>query len=238
MIFCYNYIILIIEKKARGKRGVMADFVTGLVGNNYIATLIMSFMPMIELKGGIVFARAAGLGFFEGFLFSFLGSSLVFVPIYFLLVPILNLFKKIKWINAFVLSVENYFSEKAQNAIEKQKKQSKKARSEVGFKQLAVFIFIAIPLPMTGVWMGTAIAVFLQLKFKDAIWPALLGNFVAGAFIALLAQLCLTLWNEAVLDYILYGMFGLALLLTILVVIKLIVKKKHNHNSENVKEEK
>ena len=230
MIFFNNYIILIIEKKSRGLDRVMADFITNLVGNNYIATIIMSFMPMIELKGGILFARASGLGFFEGFLFSYLGSSFVFIPIYFLLRPILNLLKKIKWINSFVLSVENYFSEKAEKAIEKQKKQSKKARSEIGFKQLAVFIFIAIPLPMTGVWMGTAIAVFLQLKFKDAIWPSLLGNFVAGVCIALLAQLCLTLWNENVLNYILYGMFGIAFVLTVAVIIKLVVKKRHSQD--------
>ena len=232
MIFFAIYIILIFDKKARGLARVMTDFILNLVGNNYVATIVMSFMPMIELKGGIVFARGAGLGFFEAFLFSFLGSSLVFIPIYFLLRPILNLLKRVKWINAFILNVEHYFSERAEMAITKQKKQNKRRRSEIGLKQLAVFIFIAIPLPMTGIWMGTAIAVFLQLKFKDAIWPTLLGNFIAGTCISLLAEFCLALWNIKVLDYILYGMFGIALVLTIIVVIKLILKKRNSHEEE------
>ena len=64
MIFFAIYIILIFDKKARGLARVMTDFILNLVGNNYVATIVMSFMPMIELKGGIVFARGAGLGFF------------------------------------------------------------------------------------------------------------------------------------------------------------------------------
>ena len=49
---------------------------------------------------------------------------------------------------------------------------------------LGVFVFIAIPLPMTGVWTGTAIAVFLGLKFRQVILPVLGGNLVAGLIIS------------------------------------------------------
>ena len=41
----------------------MTEFIRQLVGNDILATIFMSFIPLIELKGGIVFARGAGIDF-------------------------------------------------------------------------------------------------------------------------------------------------------------------------------
>jgi uncharacterized membrane protein len=189
----------------------------------------MSFVPLIELKGGIVFARGVGLGFFESLGLAFVGSTLVFFLVFFLLVPILNLLKKIKFVAKLAFKAENYVKVKAQDALEKNNGKGK-ALSEMAFKQLAVFIFVAIPLPMTGVWTGTAIAVFLDIKFKDAILPVVLGNLVAGMLISILAEVCLTLWSIAVLDYILYALFGIALILLIVLIVK-VSKQKPNEQA-------
>ena len=95
-----------------------------------------------------------------------------------------------------------------------------------------MFIFVAIPLPMTGIWTGTAIAVFLGLKFKEAILPACLGNLVAGLIISVLSEICLSIWTIEVLDYILYTLFALAIILLIVVIIK-IAKSKPQENNKN-----
>ena len=87
----------------------MVEFIQDLIGNEYLATFVMSFVPLIELKGAIVFGRGAGLNFLFSYLISFIGSTLVFVPIYFLLKPLLDLMKKVKWFNKFVCKVEQYF---------------------------------------------------------------------------------------------------------------------------------
>lgn len=213
----------------------MVNFIQNLINNDALATTIMSLIPLIELKGGIVFARGAGLDFITSFLLAYVGSTIVFFPIYFLLRPILNLMKKIKWFNRIAQKVEGYFTKKAQEALEKQSKSNKKARSATFLKQLGVFIFVAIPLPMTGIWTGTAIAVFLNLKFKQAILPAILGNFVAGVIIALLAQMCITFFEITVLDYILYALFALAIVLLVVFMIKIFLSKP---NKEQVKVEK
>ena len=42
----------------------MTEFISNLIGNDHVATLIMSFLPLIELKGGIVFGWNA-LGFIK-----------------------------------------------------------------------------------------------------------------------------------------------------------------------------
>ena len=205
----------------------MVGLIQNLIGNDRVATLIMSFIPLIELKGGIIFARGAALNFLESFALSYLGSTIALVPVFFLLIPILNLLKKIKWFGAFADKIELFFKEKADGALKKAEKSGKTARTEKFYKMLGTFIFVAIPLPMTGVWTGTAVAVFLNLKFKDAILPVVIGNFIAGAIISVLAEIILALsGNLAILDYVLYGLFALAAIMLIVVIVKILRKKK------------
>lgn len=212
----------------------MVEFIKNLIGNDSLATLLMSLIPFIELKGGIVFALGAGIKLIKAFFLSYFGSTLVFIPVFFLLVPILNLLKKIKWFNGLAVSVENYFKNKACETLGKRKnKEEKRSLSENSLKALGVFIFVAIPLPMTGVWTGTAVAVFLGLKFKDAILPVTLGNFIAGCIISALAEFCLAVWTIESLNYLLWGLFALAIVLLVITVIKISVSK-----DKSVKDEK
>ncbi len=227
----------------------MTEFIREFIGNDYWATVIMSLVPLIELKGGIVFARGtSSFGFLNALLLSYAGSTLVFIPIYFLLRPILNLLKKIKWFNGFANKVEGYFSQKAEETLKKQQSklkqenvdltlteeelEKKSQKRQTFIKQLGVFIFVAIPLPMTGVWTGTAIAVFLNLKFKDVILPVMLGNLVAGLIISLLAELLIAVASLAVLDYVLYALLGLALILLVITIIKMSKTKTDKGDSE------
>ncbi len=215
----------------------MVEFISNLIGNDMIATVVMSLIPMIELKGGIVFARGAELGFLLSLALAYVGSTIVFIPIYFLLRPILNLMKKIKWFNKLALKVEGYFEKKANDTMDKQtEKQGGRKISQTLLKQLGVFIFVAIPLPLTGVWTGTAIAVFLNLKFKDVVLPVMLGNLFAGLIISGLSALFLAIWTIEALDYVLYGLFALALILLTITIIK-VVRQKPAEQVEGAKEE-
>ncbi len=207
----------------------MVEFIQNLIGNDMLATAVMSLIPMIELKGGIVFARGAGIDFLLALALAYVGSTIVFIPIYFLLRPILNLLKKVKWFNKFACKVEGYFQKKANQTMEKQTEKQgenkKRTMSQTLLKQLGVFIFVAIPLPLTGVWTGTAIAVFLNLKFKDVILPVMLGNLVAGLIISGLSALFIAVWTIEALDYVLYGLFALALILLAITIIKVVKQK-------------
>ena len=204
----------------------MVEIISNFIKNEYLATLIMSVFPLIELKGSIVFGRGAGLDFFTALALAYVGSTIVFIPIYFLLKPLLKLLKKIKFISTIAEKAENYCEQKAISAFEKQKANGKERKfSETRLKQFGVYVFIAIPLPMTGIWMGTAIAAFLNLKFKNVILPATLGNLTAGIIIAVLAEICATIWTVKVLDYILYGLFALAVVMLIVFIIKVVSSK-------------
>ena len=204
------------------------DSVNDLIGNPALTAMLVALVPLIELKGAILFARASGLGFLAALGASYLGSTVVAVPIFFLLRPILNLLKKVKWFNRFACKVEEYFRKKAEEV-----KNRKGKLSESGIKQLGVFIFIAIPLPMTGVWTGTAIAVFLGLKFKEIILPVLGGNLVAGLIISLLAELFLPY-----VDIILYVLFALVVVMLIVFIVKIGLTKAKEENKEQDEDKK
>ena len=210
----------------------MTEFFSNLIGNEYWATVIMSLFPLIELKGGIVFAQSAGINWILSFVLAYVGSTIVFIPIYFLLKPILNLLKKIKWFNGFALKIEGYFQKKAYETLEEREGKNKKARSDVFLKALGVFIFVAIPLPMTGIWTGTAIAVFLGLKFRNVILPVTLGNFVAGVLILILSLICSAIGIS--LDLVLYCLFALAIILLVVTIFKISSTKSNKEKEENV----
>lgn len=211
----------------------MVEFIRNLIGNDVLSTLIISFLPVIELKGGIIFAYGVGFGFLKSFSLAYLGSTLAFIVVFFLLVPLLNLLKKVKVFKKLADNLEHYFSERAEKALEKGKGIGKKSKNaETFLKQISVFIFVAIPLPMTGVYMGTAIAVFLGLKFTDSILPVAVGNIVSGLIISALAELCIAVWDIYALNYILYGLLALVVILTVITVIK-IMSVKEKHRDEN-----
>ena len=56
----------------------------------------------------------------------------------------------------------------------------KKSESVTKYKVFGLFLFVAIPLPGTGAWTGSAIAALLDMRLKYAIPAILLGVLCAG----------------------------------------------------------
>ena len=208
----------------------MTEFISNLIGNEYIATVILSLFPLIELKGGIVYAQSAGINFILSFLLAYLGSTMVYVLVYFLVKPVLALLKKIKWFNGFAERVEYYFEKKAKNALEERKNKNKKIKNQNFLKALTVLVFVAIPLPMTGVYAGTILAVFLGLSFIETVLPVAIGNFIAGVLILILSAICKAL--NVNLDLVLYILLGLGIILLSATIIKIAVGKKNKEGEK------
>ena len=81
---------------------------------------------------------------------------------------------------------------------------------------ISLLIFVAVPFPVTGVWTGTAIAVFLGLKFREALLPLALGNLIAGSLITLM-----TLIFKSYVDIIIYALFAIAIVMLVVTIIKI-----------------
>lgn len=197
---------------------ILLNFFLKITDNAKIITLFLSMFPLIELKGAIPVGVGLGLNTVTSALLAYAGSSLIVIPLFFLLIPIFNLLKKIKFIKKFVEKIESVFERKAEELAKKANGEAEDKRRKMLIWGL--FVFVAIPLPMTGVWTGTAIAVFLNMKFKDSFLPLVLGNLVAGTIITLL-----TLLFKQYVDIIIDVVFVLAIVLLIVTILKIVLSK-------------
>lgn len=139
----------------------------------YIATLIISMTPIIELRGAIPLAVFTfHLTYVEAFIISFIGNI---IPIYFIVKYIRPLFDFFGRFKIFKIVID-WASEKATKKIAESEKLQ-------NFTALGLFLFVAIPLPGTGAWVGSLIANFLDLPLKKAFWPLAAGVLAAGIII-------------------------------------------------------
>ena len=202
-------------------------------GNTYAATLFVSMFPLIELKGAIPIGTGLfGMPLWQTSLVAYLGSTIVSVAEFFLLIPIFNLLKKIGFIKKLVLKVEGIFARKAEEIAKKTEGSAEKEAKKIMLWSL--FVFVAVPFPVTGVWTGTAIAVFLGLKFHESVLPIAAGNLVAGGVITLLTFLL----GEKYTNYLIYALFVIALIMLVVFIVKIVRSEPKAENANGSEDEK
>ena len=197
----------------------LGNFLLEVFKSEYIATLFISMFPLIELKGAIPIGTGIfNLNLWQTAGIAYLGSTIISIAVFFLLIPVFNLLKKIGFIKKLIEKIESIFEEKAKKIAQKTDGSPEKEAKKI--MMLSLFIFVAVPFPVTGVWTGTAIAVFLGLKFRESVLPIAVGNLIAGSIITLLTFLV----GEYV-DIIIYALFAIAILMLVLMIIKILVAK-------------
>lgn len=205
----------------------IVNFFRDLFGNDYLTTFFIALLPIVELRGAVPVAFTMGLSWWQAFGLAYIGSSIVAPILLLLLKPVLELLKKIKFFNRFATAIESMFQDKAKSIAERAGK-SDSSRKEEWIKILGVFTFVALPIPLTGVWTGTAVAVFLGVKFWKALGAILLGNFTAGVIMTLLSVFC-----AKYLDTILMVFFILVILLLALFIAKVVIRMVKSKKLEN-----
>lgn len=133
--------------------------------------LLVSMVPLIELRGSIPLGAAMGMPWLTVFLVSVLGNMLP--------VPLIILFGRqlLKW-----LKKVRIFSKLAHKIEDKLMIKSQKVTK---YAVLGLCIFVAIPLPGTGAWSGAAIAALLDMQMSRALPSILLGVLIAGILMTL-----------------------------------------------------
>jgi len=138
----------------------------------YLITFFLGMCPVIEIRGAIPVGVGLGLSYFESFILGFLGNI---VPIFFIVKfigPIFEFFRRWKIFRVII----DWASNKATKKIE----ESTKLQNYTAF---GLFIFVAIPIPTTGAWVGSLIANFLHVPLKKAVPPLVLGVLTAGIIV-------------------------------------------------------
>ena len=148
-------------------------FIVSVIPSPFWATVIASAVPLIEARGALPLAYAMGLSPWLAYLACMLSSFILCPMLFFLVKPFLRLFPSKK--------TEAYLAERAAklggaNMLEYQ-------------LMFAIFIFVAIPAPMTGVFAGAAIASFLNMRARFAVPGLIMGNAVAISLVSGLTAL-------------------------------------------------
>ncbi len=149
--------------------------ITSMAFGKEILVFIISLMPILELRGGLIAAALLNLAPIPSYIISIVGNLL---PIPFILLFINKILdwmrkSKVKFFNSIV----NWLDGK----VEKHKSQIEK------YGYLGIVLFVGIPLPGTGAWTGTLIASVLEMDRKKTFLATILGVFMASIIMMILS---------------------------------------------------
>ena len=146
--------------------------------NKYIYLFLISMVPLIELRGGMLVATAPGTdyNFLLALIICIIGNMLPVPFIYFFARKVLLWGADKKFIGKFFTF-----------CLEKGEKAGNKLAEKAGRKGLfvALLLFVGIPLPGTGAWTGTLGASFLKVGFRSTVLAVSLGVVLAGLLVGI-----------------------------------------------------
>jgi uncharacterized membrane protein len=131
--------------------------------------MLTAAIPIIELRGAIPVGISLGLSPIHATLISLIGSM---IPVPFILFTIRPIFKYLKTTKTFRSLVYRLTHKSMSKSTKIQK-----------YGAWGLLVFVAIPLPGTGVWSGSLAAALLDMRFKWAFPAILAGNVIAAVLI-------------------------------------------------------
>ena len=210
------------------------NFLHSVFGLEQIVVLFIAILPIVEARMAIPIAIGYNLDYFQSWLFSYLGSTLIAPLLLLILIPFIKWLSKTKLFRKIGSALYEKFEKKAKGAVSENDlattsdDDGKKISKSDWKKALGVFIFVAIPLPLTGVWTGCAVASILKLKYPLALGAVALGNLVASAIILLLC-----IFFQPYIDYIILALAIIAFIVVVILIIKIITHKPQTSSTEN-----
>jgi uncharacterized membrane protein len=135
--------------------------------------LMTAALPIVELRGAIPLGISMGLSPFQSMLWGFIGSM---IPAPLILLATRPIFSYLKGTKPF------------RNLIKKITDKSISDGTKIErYGALGLLVFVAIPLPGTGVWSGSLAAALLDMSLRRALPLIFLGNSIAAFLLYLLS---------------------------------------------------
>ena len=145
---------------------------------HYLIIFLVSMVPIIELRGAMVYAVGYDLPYLPALLVCVLGNMVPVPFIYFFARKILIWGSDKKYIGRFFRFCLNKGERAGQKMV--------KAAGRGGLF-VALMLFVGIPIPGTGAWTGALGASFLNMGFKSTVLSVCLGVILAGIIMAALS---------------------------------------------------
>jgi len=135
-----------------------------------LKVLGIAVLPIAELRGAIPVAILTyDFHWYYAYLFGVVGNLLPVPLILLFLNAIIPILSKVPYLNRMML----WFFERTRH----------RGKIVERYKWVGLAVFVGIPLPFTGAWTGSILAVLLGLKFKYAFFSILTGVIIAGAIV-------------------------------------------------------
>lgn len=148
---------------------------TALKFGKELIVFIISILPILELRGGLIAASLLNVSPLTGYIVSIIGNTL---PVPFILLFINKILdwmgkSKIKWMN------------KLSKWLDKKARKHKDSIEKYGY--LGLILFVGVPLPGTGAWTGCLAASVLNMDKKKSFISIMLGIIMASIIMMLIS---------------------------------------------------
>ncbi len=153
----------------------------------YIMTLLVSMVPIVELRGAIPIGVSAGVPWKAAVAISMVGNMIPVPFIFFFARKVLEWGKDKPYIGKFF----TWCLEKGHHGGEKLQAKAGKGMF------WALLLFVGIPLPGTGAWTGTLAASLLDLDFKKSVLAVTCGVILAAVIITVLTLMGVAAFTAA-----------------------------------------
>lgn len=141
--------------------------------NKELIIFIISLFPILELRGGMLAATILNINFKKAFIICILGNILPIPIVLLFLETIFNLLGKWK------------ITKKIIDWLKKKALSKRKQIDKYGY--LGLILFVGIPLPGTGAWTGSLLAILLGLDKKKSFICILLGILLAAIIMSIVS---------------------------------------------------
>jgi len=148
------------------------DWLNNSISGEFVFTILVSMLPVVELRGGIPFGVGMGLSLPLAVIASVIGNML---PVPFLIIFTRKVFEwmreKLPKLDSLVTALETR-AQKKMGVVKK-------------YRFWGLLILVAIPLPGTGAWTGALIAAIMNLRLKKSLPAIFFGVLVAALIVSL-----------------------------------------------------
>ena len=138
----------------------LTQFFQGLGLSNEVVIFIISMLPVVELRGGIIMAALLGMKWYVAVPICIVGNLLPIPLVLKFVRRILDFLKKSKHLKKII----EWFEERLAGLI----------------------VFVGIPLPGTGAWTGSLAADLFRIDFKKSMFAVTVGVLIAAAIVTVI----------------------------------------------------
>jgi uncharacterized membrane protein len=147
------------------------EFLNSFQLNRELIVLIVSMLPIFELRGAIPLAVLYyDMPVVSAYLLSWIGNLIPILPIIYFLEPIRKALSHIGFVDRFF----KWFYARTYRRGER----------VMRLGAIGLSLFVAIPLPVTGAWTGSVLAILFNIKPRYAFPAIILGVTIAGILVA------------------------------------------------------